>query len=316
MPFLRKRLIFLIIVLSFFGCKNSYKQHSSFIMGTIVEITLSKNDQHHLVDLTNYMNNLAEYLKANIKHLNEMKMGEKDKFDPTFIKLIEKGIYYSEISGGRFDITIYTLMKLYGFPEGPYDLPDDAQISEAAKNISYRNIILNGELIGKKSNFEIDMGAYAKGWIVDETVKKMKEFGIKDGIINAGGDLYCLGDKDGEGWIIGIQHPDEKGRVISIIKLKNKAVATSGDYERFFIKDGKKYIHIFDALKKKPADNYKSVSVIADTVEMADALSTVYYLMTPEEIKKVCKEMKSPVMVYNHDNKKLTFCGWEQFEKN
>lgn len=73
----------------------------------------------------------------------------------------------------------------------------------------------------------------------------------------------------------------------------DKAVATSGDYERFFIQNGKKYIHIFDAIKKEPADNYRSISVIADTVEMADGLSTVYFLLNPQEIKSLCDKLKT-----------------------
>jgi thiamine biosynthesis lipoprotein len=283
-------------------------------MGTIVEITLPKDNLSYTYEIESYIRELEKNINNNTNILNSSKKNIKITFDSYFIDLIKKGVYFSEISDGKFDITIFSILKLYGFPEGPYNIPDNRSIKEAIKNGSFRNININNNMIIKKSDFLIDLGAYAKGWIVDQAIEKMKKAGIKQGIVNAGGDMYCLGDKNGDGWTIGIQNPDNKNNTLSVVKLKNKAVVTSGDYERFFIKDGKKYIHIFNAKTYLPADNYRSVSVIADTTEMADGLSTVFFLMDTKEIGRLCKKYNTPVLLYNLDGSLIKLCGWDLIE--
>lgn len=317
MSLLQKGIIFCFITISLLGCDRSYKTNSYFMLGTIIEVTLSEKDQNDYFDmLKSDMKKLEEQVVNDIKRLNSMKKGERGNFDPYFIELIIKGKKLSELSSGRFDITIYSLMRLYGFPEGPYRVPNNNELKSVAEEISYENIEIDNGSILKKSDFYIDMGAYAKGWIVDQMVNKMKEYGIKRGIINAGGDLFCLGDKDGKGWKIGIQDPIKKGGAISVVHLINKAVATSGDYERFFEVNGRKYTHIFDAKKLESVDNYRSVSVIADSVEKADGLSTVYYLMGVDEVKDICSRENTPVLLYLLNGTILKLCGWEKFEKD
>lgn len=322
MSILQKGIIFCFITILLLGCDKvdkgheRYKTNSYFMLGTIVEITLSEKDLNDYFDnLKSEMKNLGERMVGDINRLNSMKKGDRGKFDKYFLDLISSGGYFSKISGGRFDITIYTLMKLYGFPEGPYRVPENNEVKNVVGEISFENIEIDNDSILKKSDFKIDMGAYGKGWIVDQMVNKMKKYSIKKGIINAGGDLFCLGDKNGKSWRIGIQDPIEKSRTISVIHLKNKAVATSGDYERFFDVGGKRYTHIFDAKKLESIDNYRSVSVIADSVEKADGLSTVYYLMLVDEIKDMCNRENTPVLLYLLDGTILKLCGWENFEK-
>ena len=92
------------------------------------------------------------------------------------------------------------------------------------------------------------------------------------------------------------------------------AVATSGDYERFFMKNGIRYNHIFDMSTMEPANLYRSVSVIADNCETADGLSTVFFLLPENEAAEVCKRTETPVLIYTHDNRVIKLCGWENFE--
>ncbi len=303
----------LLIVILLFGCNETFVNKPFFSMGTMVEITVPKHNETEIEKIKKKIEELSSFVQSETDRVNSSKINETIKSSETFIQLLKKAQYFHKLSNGKFDITINTLMKLYGFPEGPYKIPDEHEIKNAILKIGFDNLIINTAVI-KKTDLSIDLGAYAKGWIVDESINYMKELGITRGIINAGGDLYCLGDKNGKGWRIAIQHPDGKDKVISIISLKNKAVATSGDYERFFIHDGKKYIHIFDAKTKQSANNYRSISVIADTVEMADGLSTVYFLIKPDEIEQICKKLSTPVLIYHLNGTIQKLCGWERFE--
>jgi len=312
---MQKLSLFLILIL-LFGCNESFTTKPFFSMGTMVEITVSEKDKTEIDKIKSEIERLSAFVKEETNRINMEKKNEKVVVDNRFIVLLKKGGYFHDISKGRFDITIHPIMKLYGFPEGPYKVPSRVELDNFSSYMGFENLLINENYIIKKTDFTIDIGAYAKGWIVDEAINFMKSKGITKGIVNAGGDLYCLGDKNGDGWKIGIQHPDDKEKVISVLKLVDKAVATSGDYERFFIQNGKKYIHIFDAIKKEPADNYRSISVIADTVEMADGLSTVYFLLNPQEIKSLCDKLKTPVLIYHLNGKIEKLCGWEKFEVN
>ena len=158
------------------------------------------------------------------------------------------------------------------------------------------------------------MGAYAKGYIVDKGIEFLKSEEIKSAMINAGGDLYALGNKKNRKWHIAIKNPDNKKKFLSIIALKNKAVATSGNYERYFEKNGRRYTHIFNALTLQSVNNYKSISVIADTVEKSDGLATVYYLMNIEKMRETCRKLKTPLLVYTKKSEKIKLCGWQEYE--
>lgn len=308
-----QKLSLLLIIIFLFGCNETYVNKPFFSMGTMVEITVPKSNEADIDKIKKKIEELSSFVQSETEKVNNSTVNETIRSSEIFIQLLKKAQYFNQLSNGRFDITIHTLMKLYGFPEGPFRVPDKNELEKITPNVGFNNIII-GTTVIKKTDLTIDLGAFAKGWIVDEATKYMKDLGINNGIVNAGGDLYCLGDKDGKGWKIAIQHPDGQNKVISIVSLRNKAVATSGDYERFFVQDGKKYIHIFDATTKQPADNYRSMSVIADTVEMADGLSTVFFLMKPKEIENLCNKLNTPVLIYHLDGKIQKLCGWERFE--
>jgi len=310
---MQKISIFLIIVL-LFGCNEKYINKPFFSMGTMVEITVPEKNSEEIEKIKKNIEDLSNFIKKETEKFNITQSGISIQSTKSFIDLLKKGGYFYQLSNGKFDITIYTILKLYGFPEGPYRVPPKEEIDNASTKVGYSNIIFENDKISKKTDLQVDLGAYAKGWIVDESIKYMKNLKISNGIINAGGDLYCLGDKNGNGWKIAIQHPDDKNNILSVVRLINKAVATSGDYERFFIQNGKKYIHIFDAQTKQPADNYKSMSVIADSVEMADGLATVFFLLTPKEIENLCKKLSTPVLIYHLNGKIQKLCGWEKLE--
>jgi thiamine biosynthesis lipoprotein len=129
----------------------------------------------------------------------------------------------------------------------------------------------------------IDLGGIAKGYAIDRGIEVLRERGVTMALMNAGGDLRCLGTKaDGTPWRIGVQNPREKTSIVGVIKVSDGAVATSGDYERYFLQDGVRYHHLLDPATGMPARACQSVTIVAQTAEMADVMATAVFVMGPE----------------------------------
>lgn len=206
---------------------------------------------------------------SDVNKINEAAGKEYVKVHPEIIKIIKTSIEYSKISNGAFDITISPLIKLWGIGTKDERIPTDFEIKEKIALVGYNNINIdekNNSVKLMKAGMSIDLGGVAKGFTADEVVKIFKNYGVKSAIINLGGSsIFTLGEKpDKTLWSIGIQHPrkDKNDGYIGIIKMSQNALSTSGDYERFFIKDGKRYHHILNPTTGYPADT----EVISDTI--------------------------------------------------
>lgn len=130
----------------------------------------------------------------------------------------------------------------------------------------------------------VDLGAIAKGWAVDRAIEKLEAAGIRSAIIDAGGDLRIIGSRPGKGtWRIGVQHPREAGGLLATFDLRDTAIVTSGDYERFFVVAGERYHHILDPATGRPARGCQSVTVLAPTAAEADACATAAFVLGPDK---------------------------------
>jgi len=139
----------------------------------------------------------------------------------------------------------------------------------------------------------IDVGGIAKGYAVDSAIRVLKEAGIQNALINAGGDIYGVGTPPGkESWRIGIRHPRDRADLLGVIELKDKAVATSGDYENFFEVDGKRYCHIMDTRTARPVQGIMSVTILADTAVEADALATAIFPLGADKGMKLIESLE------------------------
>lgn len=204
------------------------------------------------------------------------------------ITLIKKGIYYSEFSGGIFDITIGSLTNLWDFKSETPSVPAPEAIAGAISHVNYRNIIIEGNTVRLADpNAAIDVGAIAKGYIADRIKDYLKDNGVKHAVINLGGNVLVLGTKnDGSKYNIGIQKPfDETGQPITSVKIADQSVVTTGTYQRYFkTEDGKIYHHVLDPRTGYPCENtLQSVTIITDSSLTADAMSTVCFLMGYEK---------------------------------
>jgi thiamine biosynthesis lipoprotein len=288
------------VILLFAGCsEEKFETERFYSMGTFVSLTLPKKDFHLAADARAKMAELENYVTSETDIANE---SEDFCFENDMDMLYEYGMSLGDMTDDRFSIYAETITKEYGFQQGPFRVPSDIRLQQLADNIV------------KMYDISMDLGAYAKGWIVDKTAESLKSKNVTSAMINAGGDLYALGSKDNHPWRVAIRHPKGSDSFISIVNLTDKAIATSGDYERFFTLNGIRYHHIIDATTARNPEYYHSVSVIADTVMEADGLATAFFLLPSDEVEKKCRELKTPVLLYTADAKIEKLCGWEKFE--
>lgn len=196
-------------------------------------------------------------------------------------KLIRTAIEFSERTDGAFDITTAPLSDLWGFYGGNYRVPTDGEIETALTGVGYEKIRLDGSDISIPQNTSIDLGGIAKGYASDRAAAVMRENGASSAILSLGGNVYALGKKaDGSDWTVGITDPFDTSRLIGTVSVSDKAVVTSGGYQRYFESGGKTYHHIIDPKTGMSADSdLSSVTVISDSGTAADALSTALFVM-------------------------------------
>jgi len=275
---------FLLFTFSFLsGCQNKplYKD-TQVMMGTFVEVVSADKRAAGIAfaEIQRIENLLSKYNpRSEVSQLN--KLG-KLKVSPEAFYIIKKAIEFWRLSDGAFDITVVPLADLWGFTDKKYKLPKDQKIRNVLNLIGSDKIILQDKdnvVKFRIPGIKIDLGAIAKGYAVDCAVKKLKEAGINSCLINAGGQIYCLGDNFGTPWKVAIKNPRGK-TVIGYLKLKDKAVATSGDYEQYFFKNNKRYSHILNPKTGYPADSgIVSVTVVAQDGLTSDALATAIFVL-------------------------------------
>lgn len=314
------KIILLLFITVFFGCnKKSDKivDKYFFEMGTIVHFSIEEHMQNKLGNVLEFMKKLAYEISQDEYRVSQAETGKPVKVSDDFISIYNHAGSYYAFSSGIYDPTSITVAALYGFPDKDFAVPEISLLNSTKKEAGFDKLKLDNGFVTKQANTRIDLSANSKGYIIDRTASFMKELGFKNFIVNAGGDLYASGLKyNKDKFKVSIEDPDNKNGIASIILLSDKAVATSGNYERFFItKDNRRITHIFSGVTFESSNNYKSVSVIADTAEKADGLATLYFLSDNKQIQEYCAKYKTPVFIITLDNKKVKFCGWEAYEE-
>ena len=200
------------------------------------------------------------------------------------LELIKRSIRISKVTQGAFDITYGSIDKrLWNFDQEMTALPDDTTARQMVRLINYRNITLNEEdcsVFLRVRGMRIGFGGIGKGYGADRAKMIMKEQGVESGVVNASGDLNAWGlQPDGKKWTIGIANPDASHHIFSYLNISDLAVATSGNYEKFIMIDGKKYSHTINPRTGLPVTGIKSVTIITSFAEIADAMATPVTIM-------------------------------------
>jgi len=223
-------------------------------------------------------------------------------------QLIERSIRISEITQGAFDISYGSIDKsLWNFDTHMTSLPDLETASEMVRLINFRNIVLNKEnttVFLKEKGMRIGFGGIGKGYAAEMGKMVMQQMGVDSGIVNAAGDLSAWGlQPDGEEWTIGIADPNFSRNVFSFMKITGLAIATSGNYEKFILVDGKKYSHTINPRTGLPVSGIKSVTIITKNAEIADAMATPVTIMGVKTGLSLINQIKDieAIIVDDHD---------------
>ena len=198
--------------------------------------------------------------------------------------LIQRSIRISEVTQGAFDITYGSIDKrLWNFDQNMTSLPDKDTAKKMVRLINFRNIILNEEkctIFLREEGMRIGFGGIGKGYAAERARQVMKQQGVKSGVVNASGDLSAWGlQPNGNLWTVGIVNPNLSHEVFSYLTITDMAVATSGNYEKYIVIDGKKYSHTIDPRTGLPVSGIKSVTIITTNAEIADAMATPVMIM-------------------------------------
>jgi thiamine biosynthesis lipoprotein len=220
---------------------------------------------------------------SELSTVNEQATTGPVKITPELFDLLATSLDYSRVTEGAFDITYASVGYLYDYRR--HVRPTNEQIHHALPGIDYRHVLLDGSahtVRFARPGVKIDLGGIAKGHAVDRGIAILQARGIKHCLVTAGGDSRIVGDRFGQPWIVGIRHPDRKDEVIARIPLEDDAISTSGDYERYFDENGKRYHHILDPHTGQSASKVRSATIIGPTATRTDGLSKTAFVLGPE----------------------------------
>jgi len=280
---------------------NLYKYHQ-VAMGTVIEITLIGDDEEAankaalqaFQEIKRIEILMSRFLgSSDVTRINRSAGVEWVKVSPESAEVIKKAKEISELSEGGFDITVGPLTELWRKAREKKIPPPGEEVKEKLDLVNFKNIEMDqeGRVFLKKKDMAIDLGGIAKGYGVDRAFDVLRSLGYKKLIVNAGGDLRAGGLKDNQPWSIGIQNPRESKKILTRISVSDMAVATSGDYERFFIYEGKRYHHIFNPKNGFPTEGCQSVTIVTKDCITADALATAVFVLGPEKGYSLCQKL-------------------------
>lgn len=301
-------LIFIIALPPAGCCKGDIFQRSEEIMGTVFSVKVWAGGgscrKHRAVEeaagkafeaAREIEKIMSEYRDGSaVSRVNRMAGKKPVKVDDMTWQVIEHSCRIGKETGGAFDITFAPLGKLWNIKSKKPALPPQEKIEEALKLVGLEDLVLDPKektVFLKKQGAGIGLGGVAKGYALDRMAAIMEEEGVADYILYGGGDILAGGKKGEDKWQVGIQHPRKMGELLAHFAVDGHwAVATSGDYERFFMLDEVRYHHILDPKTGMPARKCVSVTVMAKNAMPADALATALMVMGIEESKKYYRQ--------------------------
>ena len=291
-------LLALVLALTLAGCsgqglleeKEEPAVRETFAMDTVMTVQAYGKGKEKAVDTAiKTIGELDELLStgkadSNVSFLNQNGGGQLS--DDTN-RLMKTALDLYESTDGVFDITIYPVMDLWGFTDQKYKVPSDGDLAKALALVDAGAIDYDAKterIAFEKDGMQIDFGGIAKGYTSDTLARLMRDQGISSALINLGGNVQTVGTKpDGSDWSIGIRDPEDADGLLGIVKTHDKAVITSGGYERYFEEGGKIYHHIIDPSTGYPADSgLTSVTIVSENGTLADGLSTSLFIMGKE----------------------------------
>ncbi len=225
---------------------------------------------------------------------------------PEMIEVVEDAVRVSRLSEGVFDITVGPLVVLWQMRLKEGTTPTDREIASIRPLVNYKNIVIDKKastLFLKKPGMIMDLGGM-KGYIADRVKKLFQQRGVRNAVIALAGDIWVLGHReDGKSWRIGVQHPREHDKTLAVLDLSDKYISTSGDYERFVIREKKRYHHIIDPRTGKPSKGVISATLIGDKGALIDPLAKAPFILGPEEGLAIVKQAGAEAIIVDDQGK-------------
>lgn len=302
------------------GCStppaNETVSKSGMYFDTVVKIEISglkdSSIMDHCFDLCKQYENMfsKEIETSEVSKINSAK-GTPVEVSEETARLIKKGLYYSELSGGAFDITIAPVSELWDFRGDKKEIPPQEAITEALTHVGYQNVTVDGNTVTLADpEAALDLGGIAKGYIADQLKAYLKKEGIKHALINLGGNILVIGNQpNGNDYKIGLQKPfDEQNTAITTVSVHDQSVVSSGIYQRYFKIDGKIYHHILNPQTGFPYENnLLGVTIISDQSADGDALSTTCFALGLEKGMELIKSIDHTEAIFITDDYQLHY---------
>lgn len=268
-------------------------ERRQYLMGTLVAIQATDDEAITAAfqEIARVERLAAKGGESELARLNGKAPTEPVKVSDELFSLLEEALGYKGLTWGKFDIALGKLTDLWGFSGGQNQVqPRVPSPEEIGGLLGDREVVLDKDKQTVKlgPNAELDLGGIAKGYAVDRAIQILKDRGVKAALVDAGGDIRGYGGRSGKFFSqrpfrIAIQHPRVEGEILGIVELSgDRAIATSGDYQRYFIQDGVRYHHILDPATGRPARSCISVTILAPTARAADALATGVFVLGPQ----------------------------------
>jgi len=284
--------LWLCLLLPLTAAADWYREEAP-IMGTLITVELWHEDAAQgqvltaaVMDEMHRIDDLMSTYKpdSELSRVNTNAASGPVTVSRELLGLVSNALAFSEITGGAFDITYASAGRYYDYREGLK--PTTAQLEAALPAINYRHVRL--DLAGSTIRFAhpgvtIDLGGIAKGYAVDRAIGILRAAGVVNALVSAGGDTRVIGERWGRSWKVGIRDPRKRDGVVTMIPLKDLAISTSGDYERYFEEDGVRYHHILNPGTGQSTSAVHSASIIGSNATSTDALSTSLFVMGVEK---------------------------------
>jgi thiamine biosynthesis lipoprotein len=316
-----KKVIYLLIMLMVLFLPTACGQAKpytadGFAMGALITQEIyDKDGKKTSEEVLEKIKSLEEQMTINapggdINKLNENAGKGYAELCAETITVLKSAQKISELSGGAFDITIGPVVKAWGIDTDKARLPADETLNKLLSLVNYQDVHIDeaNRASLQKSGQIVDLGGIAKGYAGDAAIEIYKKRGIKSALINLGGNVVALGSKpDGSAWSVGVQNPSaENGEIIGVVHVSDRAVVTSGGYQKYFEKDGRRYSHIFDPHTGYPADSgLLSVTIMAPSSIEADGLSTAAFVLGAEQGMDLIKRYGRAEAVFITTDKKV-----------
>lgn len=303
-------IVFGIVSYDFISGRSSCER-TSVAMGTVITVKLfgfgAENDLDRIeTEINGLESSVLSWRKegSDIYRINEG-AGASVSVSPDTVEIIGQCIDISGDCDGVFDITVGNVTKLWDFGGDNQRLPSESEIKTALADVGYKNVSVSGNAVQIKKGQSLDLGAVGKGFTCDKIKDLLDKGRTKSAVVSIGGSLLIYGSRT---FSVGIVNPDNDKQSMGTLKLKDTCVSTSGDYEKYFEQDGKRYHHILNATTGYPATSeFKSVTVVCESGIISDALSTVCYIVGYRKSIEILEEYDAEaVFIFNNNAVKVT----------